>query len=453
MAFFDTVSRHLLFVLAAVPVLAGAWIFGAWEAWWFWPFSLCIFAASGLLGLRLTLGCERGWQPGPMARWIAAAGVTWAAFLAYAMVRAAQARVYMDAERAFMLFLTPALLGLTIALGMTARRARLLVALAMGNLAAIGIYGIVNQHVTGGVWVLWLPGYPQYIVESRVTGTYFCPDHFAGLMEILFASAVAVLLAREPRWPARVGAAAAMGIAVVGVVMSKSRGGGLALAVVCGVALLVGFAQWRPAVRWGLRGALLAAVVLGGLAVAAFGQRYVERFRQYPWDRLEQSDRGQMIAGALRAWRDAPVLGIGPGMHQNLWPHYAASPDGDREKGIWPSRPNYTFHSYEVHSDWVQLLEELGVVGLLLFGAVVGAGLGVLEAARRRAVARQRADGRASGGYWCVLAALLAVAALGFHSLGDFNLQIPATTWNLAAVVAAATGWAARAGTSEGEQS
>jgi len=30
---------------------------------------------------------------------------------------------------------------------------------------------------------------------------------------------------------------------------------------------------------------------------------------------------------------------------------------------------------------------------------------------------------------------LLALIAMAFHSLGDFNLQMPATTWMLAALV------------------
>ena len=74
-----------------------------------------------------------------------------------------------------------------------------------------------------------------------------------------------------------------------------------------------------------------------------------------------------MIGGAIRAWQAAPVWGVGAGMHQNIWPHVAASGDGDRGKGIWPTLVNDKFHSYEVHSDWIQLLEEYGLVGLILF--------------------------------------------------------------------------------------
>jgi O-antigen ligase len=178
--------------------------------------------------------------------------------------------------------------------------------------------------------------------------------------------------------------------------------------------------------------------LLGGVLLAAAfrGGDYVERFKQYPWKRIQASDRYQMAAAALRAWRTvSPVFGIGPGMHQNLWPHFAASPDGDREKGKWPTHPNNTFHSYEVHSDWTQLLEEYGAVGLALFLAAAGGGLAVLLKGRALALTRMRRCGEPTPYYWQIQGAIFAAAAMAFHSIGDFNLQMPATVWMLAAIV------------------
>jgi O-antigen ligase len=167
---------------------------------------------------------------------------------------------------------------------------------------------------------------------------------------------------------------------------------------------------------------------LGITLFAAFGGHYVKRFKEYPWTRLEYSDRYQMSAAALRGWFSAPVFGIGPGMHQNLWPHFAPSPDGDRERGIWPRFPNNRYHSFEAHNDWAQLLEEYGAVGLALFLLAMGTAAGMLYRCwRRRAHA-----GRLCDQDWPILAALLAGVAMAGHSVGDFNLQIPATTWLLA---------------------
>jgi O-antigen ligase len=145
-----------------------------------------------------------------------------------------------------------------------------------------------------------------------------------------------------------------------------------------------------------------------------------------------------MIGGAIRAWHSSPVWGIEPGMHQNLWPHFSASADGDREKGIWPSLTNDEFHSYEVHSDWVQLLEEYGIAGFVLFLVPLTVAASIYRGGfgRARRVWVEHRLGESPGpDFGIMLAGFLALIAMGFHSLGDFNLQMPATTWLLAALV------------------
>jgi O-antigen ligase len=280
-----------------------------------------------------------------------------------------------------------------------------------------------------------MPGYPQYILDDRATGSYYCPDHFAGIMELAFAVGLAVVLTRETRGHSKFLAVVLMAAAVWAILLSKSRGGGLTLLAMLAAAVVWSFSQWRPRVQWALRSAAVGLAVIAALALVLAGTSYVERFRKYPWRQIEAMDRYQMIAAALRAWKTAPVFGIGPGMHQNLWPHFAATPDGDPAAGKWPTYPNTTFHSYEVHSDWTQLLEEYGAVGLALFLAAIGVTLSVLLRGRARALRRMRRDGQETGYYWAIQAALLASAGLAFHSLGDFNLQMPATTWLLAALV------------------
>jgi O-antigen ligase len=154
-------------------------------------------------------------------------------------------------------------------------------------------------------------------------------------------------------------------------------------------------------------------------------------------DKIRKTSRGQMIPAAIRAWYSEPVFGIGPGMHKNVWPHIAASPDGDRELGIWPSQPNNHMHSYHVHSDWVQLLEEYGLVGFLLLLVPATCGFFLFRTGVNKE--RRRFEGTSTpqhNGYFTfMLAGLLAYIAMGFHSLGDFNLQIPAINWIFAVVI------------------
>jgi O-antigen ligase len=295
-----------------------------------------------------------------------------------------------------------------------------------------------------------VPGYAQYVAESRATGTYFCPDHFAGLMELACAMGAGLLLAGPRRAAWRLWGAGLVAMGILGVVLSKSRGGGLTLLVMAAAAVAWGFSAWRPERRRLLQGITAAAVLLAVIVAWNLDPAYVRRFKTYFGlhetrtrslpeiaaelrPRLRDTSRGRMIPAALRAWKTSPWLGVGPGMHQNIWPHVAATPDGDRERGILPSQLNDTFHSYEAHSDWVQLLEEYGLAGLALFLVPVGLGFAVLLRERPRRRTRRTADALRDA---ALFGALLAAVAMSFHSLGDFNLQIPATAWLLAMLVA-----------------
>ncbi len=144
-------------------------------------------------------------------------------------------------------------------------------------------------------------------------------------------------------------------------------------------------------------------------------------------------DRGMYIDSALRAWRSNPRIGIGPGQHAIRWPEFAATPDGDRETRKWPTLTNHTYYLYEVHSDWTQLLEEYGTLGLALFLLPCL----VVPALLLRAQGAGLRDEEASALDQALpLAALFGLGVFAIHSLGDFSLQIPALVWSLAALTA-----------------
>ncbi len=453
----------LMYACVFTVVVAAPWLFGAWEMWWFWPFAGLIFLGTACCGFLMM----SGWRDGKSlfssrARWVVMA---FAPFLAYAWTQSCRTAVWQDAERSFMLHLTAFLLAVDVVFFMSERAQKLLLWTMLANLALIGIYGIVNHIFWGSARVLWVQGYETYLREHRATGSYFCPDHFAGAMEIMLAIAMGVVLARESALKIRLLGVVSGSIGLVAVILTKSRGAGITLMVMGITALLWGFHQWPVRMRmwWRLLGIACATLLFA--IVVACARSYVDRFISY-WagggtaedgavSRMERlarvwraSSRGRMYGGALRAWHTSPIWGIGPGMHQNLWPHFAATEDGDREAGVWPSMPNYDFHSYEVHSDWLQLMEEQGIAGLVLFVVAAGVGLMVLlNGIRAEAFLWARAGwrrGRGSGCFAPMLGGLLAAVAMAFHSLGDFNLQIPANTWLLTATVACGIASASR---------
>jgi O-antigen ligase len=450
------------FTLLSVAILIGPWFFGAKEMWWRWGFTTVLVLVALVSGVRLLFaGAASLWLERPRNLLAGKRSrpllllVAFVPFLVYAAVRCLQADVYMDAERSFLLFLLPVIVGVHIVFGFSRRQVRLLYLLIALDLFLLGAYALVNHAVTGSRLVLWVEGYPQYTNEVRATGTLFCPDHFSGLMELAICLGCGVLLARERRRAWRLGAITLCAVALAGVLLSKSRGGGLSVLVIAAAALTWGFHQWPRVVRWYARAGIVSVAAACFVLLFPLARGYVERFGSYFTaeaadgattsrlqaiaDKVARMPRGRMYGAAVRAWRTAPLWGIGPGMHQNLWPHFAATGDGDREAGKWPSLRNDGFHSYAVHNDWLQLAEEYGIVGLLLLLLPAGSLAWLLLAdLHREARARRRVDwGEMGPGHHdLTLTAIFALVCMAFHSLGDFNLQMPAMTWLFAALLA-----------------
>lgn len=468
MRLLDRILGWAGFTCIAIVVLLSPWAFGAWEMWWFWPFATCIFLATAILGAELLVRTftedeeDRDRRPVDWQDLMRLRAILVGCFLcalSYAFARASNTPVRMDAERSVLLLLTPFLVGIHILFGFNRRQAHLLFWAILANLILLGVYGIANHFITGNRLVLWTAGEPGYQLDVvRATGSYFCPDHFAGIMELAFCLALGIILARSTGRSARILAAVAGIVGLVAVVLSKSRGGGITIIVILGAAVVWGFQQWRPSTRWKARAVAVISAILLLVGFAFLGGSYVDRFGSYfGWNNTEgkslrqiadtsmkmvrSSSRGRMIGAAMRAWRTERAFGVGPGMHQNLWPHFAATDDGNRELGKRPSQLNINFHSYEVHSDWVQLLEEYGLIGLALFMLpFCTVFLLLFRAIREETRRRQESDWADTerSEYHLILGGFLAAICMTFHSLGDFNLQIPATTWILSAIIALA---------------
>lgn len=437
----DNILSWTAFALATGVVLLGPWLYGSWEMWWFWPMTTLLFLSTACFALRLVITAgessimeiNRRKQAGFLV-------LSFIPFLLYALIRWIMSDVYMDAERSFLLHFLPFLLGIQIIGGFSETQRKALYMLILIDLLCLGAYGLSNHFITHNTYVLFFKGYSQYFVDNRATGTYFCPDHFSGIMELAFCLGSAILITRKVEWQPKLFAGVLVLIALAGVILSKSRGGGMAIIVVCLSALIWGLSQRRKMIRWYYRFFSIAFITLSILLFFATDTPYTLRFKSYfispemrgkPLEekshaiavKLRLTARGHMYTGAIRAWKTAPWLGIGPGMHQNLWPHFDNSQDGDRETGKWPTYQYTAQVSYEVHSDWIQLLEEYGIIGVLLFCFPAYVTFSLLLKSRKC----EHAVG---------LGAVLAFVCMTFHSFGDFNLQMPATTWMLASIIA-----------------
>lgn len=449
----DKTLGWISFSLLLIAIVVSPWFFGAWEMWWFWPFTTTIFASTFFFALLLLVQ-KHNKEKFNIFSLFSGIGLTllsFCLFLIYAVIRFMQAEVFMSAERSFLLYLTPLLVGINIIFGLTNKQRRLLWVLLFFDILILGIYGIINHFITGNELVMWAPGYEQYYKDHRATGSYFCPDHFAGIMELGLCMAIPLLLDLRSSVKWRIAGIVMSITTITAILLSKSRGAGLTLMIIGLAVVIWGGTQLPKIVRWYLRG----AVILVGLALLASiwlsDIAYIKRFKSYfghehkqktslvekkdaIMAQLRRTSRGRMYGAAVRAWKSNPIVGIGAGMHENLWFHFAATDDGDREKNIWPSMTNHYFHSYEVHNDWLQLLEEYGTIGFILFLIPFMLWFNVL---RKELPDETQISHRVEYPplYAASFAGLLACICMGFHSLGDFNLQMPATTWILATII------------------
>lgn len=215
--------------------------------------------------------------------------------------------------------------------------------------------GVIDWYRTG---VDMVEGF-----RSRWVGVYADPNHMAMNMALVVPLAVAFLARKESGWLMRILCALAAVLSVVAIVLSHSRGGFIGLSVAMGV--------W--AIREKRR---IQAVVVGGLlalglvlfAPKSFWQRNetVTSFHQ------DASAMGRVYAWqvASRISLDKPLLGVGAGGFRYAWPLYA---------------PPESRQAYVAHNIFLDVIGELGFVGLALFLVFAGGATGGAFAASKDA--------------------------------------------------------------------
>lgn len=530
------------FCVCGVAIL-GPWAFSAWEMWWFWPIALLLFAGVLFAGvgsiIEMIINSSYGDTAPEVGYFIFGKRklvmlISIIPFIAYAIVRfvfhtdTQHQFVYMDGERSLLLFITPVLLAVTMLLVCTRKRLVWLCFAILINMFLVAIYSIINHYVTNDTLVLWFEVPRSMWYGGRATGVFFCPNHLSAFMNFGILFTVALLLTprkkgvdlKQVLW-LNILAVTVLPFLLWANVLTLSRGGmaSLFVALVVGLSIF-GFSNVKPLKRIGIiLGVIISAVLLLVLIFSTenivherckkhgFYRLMTEESEQSFGERLHETfwygfDRGWYIGSALRAWESNPVWGIGPGQHSSRWGEFAATPDGTREPFKAPKMRNDGYHLYEVHSDWTQLLEEYGIVGIVLFIIPMLTIFGGLINAKRQALKDLRTHSESHStrrkyidentsieahhkanddslaenideaaldnneeyhhkhhrkhrkteyGFATLttpaefkiaaalpLAALLMCICMIFHSIGDFSFQIPTIVWTFAIFIASA---------------
>jgi O-antigen ligase len=255
-------------------------------------------------------------------------------------------------------------------------------------------------------------------------GPFINRNHFAGYMEMLIPVPIALIVARavhRQSWIFYGFAAAIMGLAVVA---SLSRGGmvsliaGLIFTVVVGSRLRRNmerkrFEQSRASSmlkRVGAVGAIAAAIFVG---VIWIGAEDVIRRTAETIDQARGTNEQAVYSSRRWIWndtwkmiRDYPVLGVGIGAYETVFPTYASG-------GESYIRVDFA------HNDYLQVLADAGIVGGLLAMWFIYL---IFRAVMRGIKAADPFKGAMA------LAAGAGIFSILVHSLFDFNLQIPSNS-------------------------
>jgi O-antigen ligase len=282
--------------------------------------------------------------------------------------------------------------------------ALVLVFLAM----AISAYAIY-QYASGSdrVWGFVRP--EQY--AGRGSGTYICPNHLAGFLELVLPLGLAFTVMGRVGVVQRILVGYASLVILAGLGVTLSRGGWLAACASLPFLFAAVFTKRS------FRLQALAGLVLVALAGAAF---YSGTDRaQKRLDRMLHLDSQSSVLfrmglwePAYQMWHDAPWWGVGPGHFDYRFPAY-------RPPQV-QARPGHA------HNDYLNLLADWGVAGFALVGAVwVCLFTGALQTWRRLRGEGSRED-RGSNRAVLVVGASAGLVALLVHALFDFNFHIPA---------------------------
>jgi O-antigen ligase len=317
--------------------------------------------------------------------------------------RAASILTYPNATAALLVMLVLPAAGRYLTVPTDRITAGVIVVLLTGGLATMSRGGALALAVAATLWVvLARPGRRLVVLAAPGVGTVVA---VAGLLPALDPGA-------DPA-PARVLGALAAGVAVA--------------ALLAPVVAAAAPPPRRAGAGTPVRGLAVAGalVVLAAVAVAASVATFGAGGIGAPpgpdasaLDRRlspESSDRADGLRAAFDEIKQHPVVGRGPGESGLRWTR--ADPDGSAT----------TMYLRFVHDEYVQVLVELGAVGIALLATVLATIAWLLGRARATAESPQ---------VWAAITA--ALAALAVHSSLDFLWHLPLLPLTAAALAAAA---------------
>lgn len=233
---------------------------------------------------------------------------------------------------------------------------------------------IVAGASIAAVSAILVPPAPESAVYGRATGTVGDPNELAAALLVGLSLAVAFTVNRHITAPLRAFSAIAAALCLTGILTSLSRGGLVGAAAALVFAVAVG-GRWRGKVL-----ALAGVVVALAAGYFAFFASLPAKERVFNIGSTGGTGRLDLWTVGWRMIEAHPLNGVGSGQFAISSVHYLLRPGLIESGAFILSTPKVA------HNTYLNIVAELGVVGGLLFGAVllvcVGCTLLALRTAR-----------------------------------------------------------------------
>jgi O-antigen ligase len=327
-------------------------------------------------------------------------------FVAYAAWRSHTADIQFSAWREFMQVAFLALLIFALVNNLHGQTELRLIAFTLVGVATLISMYAIYQWLSGSTRVLGVNVPESY--THRASGTYICPNHFAGFVEMCLPLALALAVSGRFGAVTRIVLVYAAVVMCVGIASSGSRGGWMAASI----SLLLFLAVLARERTYRIGAIALALLLVGGgtwLYTRALDTRVKNTFLSGH----EKESRLRIWGSAWKVWKTSPWTGVGPDHFDHRYRAFRDPVDKTQ------SRPG------RAHNDYLNTLVDYGAAGLaLVLLPVLAAAWGAVRSwpHLKRSTEEVQQGNRSALvlGSGCGLVAILA------HSFFDFNLHVPA---------------------------
>ena len=364
---------------------------------------------EGLTVVVMLVWAVRLWvSPRPRLLW---PPICWAvlAFTAYAIARYWTADIEYVARQELLHILVYAFLFLAVVNNLQRQETTQIISFTLVFLAMALSFYALYQILTDSdrVWTFLKP------YHHRGSGTYICPNHLGGFLEMLLPLGLAYSLTGRLKPVTRILLGYASLVALAGIAATVSRGTWISTALTLLLLFLVLMFQ-----RYYRLPALALLVVLAAATAYFFPKSYFfeKRLNQLVSQQgvIDDDMRFALWGPAMRMWKEHFWWGVGPAHFDSRFRQY-------RPEGVQMS-PDRT------HNDYLNTLTDYGLVGgMLVASALLLLASGVARTWRAVRLASGDLGGKTGRNKFAfVLGAGLGLIALLLHSFVDFNMHIPA---------------------------